>query len=293
LSRGGGLAVPPDGSKAGNWLVDLDSDLKVLDVRHIDETGVFVDARAENDLEDCRLFRWKGAWWLSATWVFQFSPAKAQIALCRLEGAKVAEFHLFPSPSNADVEKNWMPRTNGDALEWVYWPDPMVVLAHDGGNRLRRRSLKRYGRLENWSGSSQLVRYDGNWLGVVHTRKMSGKGAVYVHRFVELTDDFTVRRVSRRFSFEGEDIEFCGGFCLSGRHAVLSYGVWDEQAHLMRLDIAVVESMLRPLRIPRLLAIAFADLRRNAKPWIRHRWVRHPGKQIRAIKARWREKLGR
>ncbi len=293
LSRKGGLAVPPSGLKSGNWLADLDSDLKVLDVRRIDETGVFVDARAENHIEDCRLFRWRDAWWLSATWVFQYSPTKAQIALCRLDSAKVTEFHLFPSPSNADVEKNWMPRATDDRLDWIYWLDPMVVLAHEGGSKLRRNSLQRYGRLEGWSGSSQLVRYGGNWLGVVHAKKMSSKGIVYVHRFVELADDFTILRVSPRFSFEGEDIEFCGGLCLSGDHAILSYGLWDRHAHLMRLDIAAVESMLRPLRMPVVLAVALADLRRKARPWIRHRWLRQPGKQIRAIKARWREKLGR
>lgn len=292
LNEKGGLAVAPDGSKSGNWLADLDSDLRVLDVRHIDETGVSVDPRAENDLEDCRLFRWKDAWWFSATWVFKFSPAKAQIALCRLEGIKVAEFHLFPSPSNANVEKNWMPRVSSDRLEWVYWPDPMVVLAHDGDSRLHCRSLKRYGRLEGWSGSSQLVPYGDNWLGVVHSKQMSSKGVVYAHRFVEFTDDFTIRRVSCWFSFEGQGIEFCGGLCLTGDHAVLSYGLWDRHAHLMRVDITAVESMLRPFRTPVFLAIALADLHRKARPWLRHRWVRQPGKQLRAMKARWREKLG-
>jgi len=306
------VAEPYDRPETHNWLLDLDADLQIVNARRIEEGGVLdflhlpagSDIRSPdeagvsnspitvNDIEDCRLFRWNDAWWFTATFVFQIMPAKAQMALGRLDAATVAEFHLLPSPLKADVEKNWMVRAKSDRLEWIYWIDPTAVLDYVGG-KLSYKLLGRHGSLENWFGSSQLVPYRGNWLSVIHKTRTSSKGKTYEHRFVEWTDEFVIRRVSPRFSFEGQKIEFCAGLCLTDRHAILSYGLWDRQAHLMRLDIATVEAMLRPPRMPAVLAIVLADLRRKARPWIRHRWVRQPGKQIRAIKARWREKLGR
>src|ERR1700686_4544312 len=41
--------------------------------------------------EDGRLFRWKSAWWFSATVVVDFAPVRAKIVLCRLAGQRVTE----------------------------------------------------------------------------------------------------------------------------------------------------------------------------------------------------------
>jgi hypothetical protein len=284
-SNGRVMIPPPEGFQSSNWLVELDSSFHITRLEQIDDSAVGIDRQSWNRLEDCRLFRWKNAWWFTATWVLQDSPLICQIALCRLEGSKVVEWHLLPSPTGARVEKNWMPCVDGE-LKWIYWLDPMQVLTYRDGGLVRER-LGRYGRLEGWSGSSPLVRYRGKWLGVLHLRRNWRHTSSFVHRLVELGDNFEVRRMSPVFTFEGDEVEYCAGLSLTQNHAVLSYGIQDREARLMRIDLSAVETMLRPLRVPRRLSIVFADVRRAARPWLRQ-----PGKQIRAIKAGARSSAG-
>jgi hypothetical protein len=280
------MQPPEEGFQSSNWFAELDSSCHVTRFDQIDDSAVGIDRQSWNRVEDCRLFRWKNAWWFTATWVLKDFPLACQIVLCRLEGCKVVEWHLLPSPSGSVMEKNWMPCVDGDRLKWVYWIDPMQIVSYSDAG-LSSEHLGRYGRLEKWAGSSPLVRYRGNWLGVVHLRRDWRHSSSFVHRLVELGDNFEVRRMSPIFTFEGAEVEYCAGLCITQNHAVLSYGVQDREARLIRIDLSAVEAMLRPLRVPRQLSIMFADARRAARPWLRQ-----PGKQICAIKARWGEKSG-
>lgn len=288
LDRNGRVLIPPpEGFQSSNWFAELDSNLRITRLDPIDDSVVGIDRQRWNRLEDCRLFRWKNDWWFTATWVLHDGPVTCQIALCRLQGSKVVEWHLLPSPIGAQAEKNWMPCVEGDQLKWIYWLDPMQIVSY-GATGLSSEHLGRYGRLEKWAGSSPLVRYRGGWLGVVHLRRDWRDFSSFVHRLVELGDNFAVRRMSPIFTFEGDEVEYCAGLCLTQNHAALSYGVRDREARLIRIDLSAVEAMLRPLRVPRRLSIMLADARRVARPW-----VRQPGKKIRAIKARWGDRLER
>lgn len=261
------LTAPEGGFKSGNWLARLDDELRITQLERIDDSAVGLDRKPWNRLEDGRLFRWKDAWWFTATWVLADDPLVCQIALCRLQGHKVVEWHLLPSPAGSLREKNWMPLVDGGDLKWIYWVDPTEVLSYRNGS-LSRVRLDRYGRLEGWAGSSPLVRYRGNWLCVVHLRRDWRHVSSFVHRLVEFDDDFRLRRMSPVFLFEGDDVEYCAGLCLTDRHAILSYGMQDREARLMRLDLAAIEGLLRPLRIPKRVSTLGVDTWRKARPWL-------------------------
>lgn len=260
--------IPEGGYRSWNWIVELDENFCVIRIDRIDDGRADVDCHSVNRLEDCRVFRWRDAWWFTATWVLEDDPLLCQIALCRLEGSKIVEWHFLPSPMNAPREKNWMPRVDGDCLQWIYWVDPLEVVCRSGGT-LSHERLGWFGRLEKWAGSSALMRYRGNWLCVVHLRKQTRHTSLFEHRLVELDDAFTLRRMSRPFTFEGEQVEYCAGLCLTRTHAILSYGVWDRKARFMRVELPAVEAMLKPLRFPRSVSVFFQDMRRAARPWIR------------------------
>jgi len=267
-SYGRVLVPPPDGFQSSSWFAEFDSSLRIKRLDRIDDSAVGIDRQAWNRLEDCRLFRWKDAWWFTATWVLQEQPHVCQVALCRLEGSKVVEWHLLPSPEGSQMEKNWMPQVDGDTLRWIHWIDPMQVLTFGGGG-LSCKRLGRYGRLEKWAGSSQLVRYRDGWLCVIHFRYNWRGEIFYAHRCVELTDDLQLRRMSPSFVFETEGVEFCAGLYLTDTHMVLSYGVWDREARLIRLELSVLDAMLRPLYVPRWVSVLIADVRRVMRPWLR------------------------
>ena len=287
LDPHGRVVVPPlDGFQSSSWFAELDSSFRITRLDRIDDSAVGIDRQRWNRLEDCRLFRWKDAWWFTATWVRQDGPLVCQIALCRLEGSKVVEWHLLPSPAGSQKEKNWMPWVDGGRLRWIYWVDPMQVLTYRDG-KISLKRLGRYGCLENWAGSSSLVRYRDNWLGVIHLRRDWRHVSCFEHRLVELSDDFEIQRMSPAFTLEGTDVEYCAGLCVTESHAILSYGVRDREARIMRLNLSDVEALLRPLGIPRWFSILIADVRGATRPW-----VRQPGKKLRAMSARVRGWFG-
>lgn len=258
--------LPPGGLQSQDWLARLDSDLKIIELQRIDVSNLNI--KRPERIEDSRLLWWKGAWWLSATWVIGDLPSFCEMTLCRLEGTRVVEQHLLHSPTQTAMDKNWMPRVSGESLEWVYWIDPTEILTYTGAGSMSRRMINRYCRLENWRGSSQLVRYGNHWICVIH---LASREVVtrYLHRLVELDDDFKIRRMSFIFTFEGQAVEFCAGLCLTETHAILSYGVHDREAHLMRLERSALEAMLRPLYVPRWLSVFFADARPATRLWLR------------------------
>ena len=258
--------LPPGGLQSQDWFARLDSNLNIQQLQRVDVSGL--DIKRPERIEDSRLLWWKEAWWLSATRVIEFRPSLCEMTLCRLEGAKIVEQHLLPSPTQAPMDKNWMPRVFEGRLEWVHWIDPTAILTYDGAQGLSRRIVGQYGRLDNWRGSSPLVRYGEHWLCVIHAANRKGITR-YTHRLVELDDDFKIRRISPVFTFEGRSVEFCAGLCVTQTHVLLSYGVWDREAHLMRLELSTIEAMLRPFYIPRLLSVFVMGIWRVLRPWFR------------------------
>lgn len=118
LDSNGRVAVMPEGGfRSSNWIVELDENFCVTRIDRIDDKRTDADCHSVDRLEDCRVFRWRDAWWFSASLVLGDDPLVCQIALCRLEGSSIAERHLLPSPRNARREKNWMPRVDGDRLQ--------------------------------------------------------------------------------------------------------------------------------------------------------------------------------
>lgn len=285
LNPYGRVVVPPNGGfQSSNFLAELNADFHIIRTERIDDSAIGIDRQSGGRIEDCRLFRWKDTWWFSATCVLRDQPCACQIVLCRLEDSKVVEWHLLPSPTGSRTEKNWMPFVDGDHLKWIYWIDPLQILTYRDGS-LSCARLQRYGRLEGWAGSSPLVRYRDNWLGVIHLRKDWRHTTSFEHRLVELDDVFCLKRMSPAFTFENEEVEYCAGLDLTQTHAILSYGIWDREAKVMRLDLSAVEKMLQPLRIPRQVSIWHADALRAARPWIRQ-----PRKTFRAALGRLRKK---
>ena len=280
------LTAPPEGFQSFNWLADLDADFRIIRLEQIDDSAVGIERQLWNRIEDCRLFKWENAWWFAATWVVHDEPRGCQMMLGQLEGSKVVGWHLLPSPTGSPMEKNWMPCVDSGLLRWIYWIDPMEVLTYRDGEIFRER-LGRYGRLEKWAGSSPLVRYRGNWLGVVHLRRDWRHVSSFEHRLVELSADFEIQRMSPAFTLEGADVEYCAGLCVTDSHAILSYGVRDREARIIRLNLSDVEALLRPLVIPRWFSILIADVRGATRPW-----ARQPGKKLRAMSARVRGWFG-
>jgi len=229
-----------------NWLLRLDKNFRVIEADVIDDAEAHRSGLSvRHGLEDCRLFRWRDSWWFAAAAKSSFSPLRYTVALCRLEGSRVAECRFVPSPLGLPVEKNWMPRVLNDELAFVYRVSPTQIVYCTPDGSFEFHVLTELAiRFAQWSGSTQLVPYGGNWLCVVHRRVRDKRPHHYLNAFVEFDRDFQIMRSSGSWVFEAPTIEFCSGLCVTGGEAIIGYGVWDREARLLRIPMSAIEEML-------------------------------------------------
>jgi hypothetical protein len=72
-----------------------------------------------------------------------------------------------------------------------------------------------------------------------HTRR-------YFHRFVYLTQDFKIEKMSKPFIFKQLGIEFCCGMTLDHTEdeLILAVGIEDREAYLCIVDLDTIRSLL-------------------------------------------------
>lgn len=230
-----------------NNLVRIDADLSVVEAERIDEAELPRDrAPIVRGFEDCRLFRWRGGWWATAsTW--ELDDELCQVALLELDGSRWTTVSALEGPEPGRHEKNWMPFVRDGELHFVYACDPFTVLRYDGRqlNEVRRvRMDHRFARLR---GSSQGVRIDDGFLFVVHEVDQHAGGRRYAHRFLAVGPELTPTGLSLPFAFVQDGVEFCAGLACQGEDLVMSFGVDDASAHLCRAPLSAVLDLVEPL----------------------------------------------
>jgi len=197
---------------------------------------------ARNGLEDARLFWWRGKWHFTATALHHGPRVRGTMALCELDGHKVSSIEFLHSPHSRELEKNWMPCVKDGALMVVYSHHPAEVLQV---KPLRQREwIGDFAPLAGWSGGSQLIPYEDGYIGIVHQRRKFRNRVYYVHKAVKYDTRCQPIHVGRDFYFFDEQIEFCAGLAYHGSKYILSFGVKDREAWVVRLEPAELAALL-------------------------------------------------
>jgi tetratricopeptide (TPR) repeat protein len=238
-----------------NYLARLDSGLEVATARMIAERGVHTYRSAwVRGSEDCRLFWWRDAWWVSATRRDLHADAACQMVLARLAGDGIDQLEVLDPGTGQQHEKNWMPFVRGDELYFVYACHPFTVLRWEpASSRLievqRIVSPQVMTRLR---GGSQGVPLDDGYLFVVHEAHDDGGRRSYSHRFMLMSDELEPAALSEPFSFAHDGIEFCAGAARRGDDLVMSFGLNDHVAAIATAPLSDVLSMTEPLLADRM-----------------------------------------
>ena len=149
------------------------------------------------------------------------------------------------------VQKNWLPFTSGNYA--VYSTDPLIILRWDHPTQQFVEHLRSVPKvaLDHLRGSSQVIPFAGGWLYVVHEVAQFTRRS-YLHRFVWLTTDFRLDRVTQPFYLHTErTIEFCCGMAKDPKseQLVISYGVCDHEAYYAMLNTDRVRQELAKGRV--------------------------------------------
>lgn len=232
-------AAVPDSQ---NYIAQITDEFTCKSVDFIEDRHVRAREDCLDGLEDLRLFEWRseiyaigsGLNWRPRT---EKAPPMQQSTMIfgKLHGRIFNP--ITPFLTNQHIEKNWMPWVIADRLYFIYAPHPLIILEYSSDeNRVKIVETKSEKALPHASGSSCMVPFDGNFVGVLHARLQMENKVQYRHWLFLASDKFEILAVSEEFSFEGEAVEFCAGIAVRNGDFYLSYGVFDEKAVVLKIS---------------------------------------------------------
>ena len=223
----GSYSVPfPD---TQNYYAVLNDDLEIQDYWFLEDRHIRTNIFSLDGIEDLRLFYWNGQKYTIGN-AINYPSSCASTTLMTLEGNVLNPEAIFQSPTGAKTEKNWMPFIyDGDELRFLYTPNGQMLTQNDDGLAFNYADRKNI--LPNWSGSSCVMERNDQYYAVIHKRNKSD----YIHMLVEYDETGRLIWESKEFNFEQTGVEFCAGMAFKGEDVVLSYGVMDKKAILLKM----------------------------------------------------------
>ena len=254
------------------WLLNCDDDLNIVQASCLTTCdAVLSQDECRNGLEDPRLFAVEDR--LFVIWsglkldvslrddrdqtglVSERLPdgfrAKNTMIMAEIKDEVISQLILLPSPHGLLREKNWIPVALNSVIYLIYSLCRMEVYRLGlSGLELVHLKEKPYGFLEGWSGSSQIIEWDGNFLCVAHAKRWRVKtvskkfARFYTHRLLLISPSWRVIAHSAEFCFESRGIEFCSGLAKDGDRVIFSYGIEDCAAALLEISCGQVNNLL-------------------------------------------------
>ena len=240
-----------------NWYCELDNDLNITRFTKVD-TSTFDTYEPLWDfvgLEDARIFRWEKKLYLSGvrrdtTKIGQGRMELSEIIVDKDTVKEISRVRIQP-PVDSYCEKNWMPIMDMP-FHYVKWSNPTEVVKVDPTTGVATTAFltERIPLNGDFRGGSQLVKFRGYYLAVVHEvnlfkSEVGRKDGVYRHRFLMWDDKFNLIAYSRDFAFMDAHVEFAVGMAQQGSDMLISFGFQDNAAYILRMNVDVLEKFIK------------------------------------------------
>ncbi|QZP08860.1 hypothetical protein [Caenibius sp. WL] len=237
-------------SDTQNYLAELDMGLNLTQASFLEDRHIRAHDLALMGLQDLRLFKWQGHVFAVAAAAGLIANANGRDALkiftmvlLEVRGG-ILRLHRY-LPRRQFHEKNWMPWVKNGELNFVYAGNPCEIVQLSEEGEIHTVKINPAMDLD-LSGGSCVMRILGRYVGILHRKQAlyvpnphTGSTSVkfvYTHVVAIFDDDFSLISMGGEFSFEGQNVEFCSGVAFHDNMIVLSYGVCDSAAVILRLD---------------------------------------------------------
>lgn len=245
-----------------NYFCELNDDLTMKKIHKVDFSNFNEKPKWEFiGLEDCRVFRWDGKLYLCGVRRDTTTNGQGRMELSEIEltddGVKEISRFRIPVPNaGTDVnaisycEKNWMPIID-KPYHFIKWCSPVdVVKAHIDTKtcttEILSKSIINFGKDQR--GGSQVIPFgnDGDHICITHEVDLfksenGNKDATYRHKFIRFDKNWEVVSYSNSFSFMNAEIEFCAGLAEFGDDYLITFGVTDNAAYVLRCPKSLIE----------------------------------------------------
>lgn len=230
-----------------NWLLQLRTDLSARNPIKLDWQRPPAAFPQVIGLEDMRIFWHQGGRQFVACvreTASDGTPLQVHGFILRDPIANTATVESWNTISDTDrCEKNWAPVLGHPTPGVPY----MYRLDTIQRGSLRQKTPCAFA-VDNISGGSQYIPFQGGYLAVVHEARAhpSHGRRIYQHRFAWLDEELANPRLSVPFVFHDVQIEFAAGLAQDHRTGalVISFGERDAKAWLASVSIADAVAML-------------------------------------------------
>jgi predicted GH43/DUF377 family glycosyl hydrolase len=207
-------------------------------------------------LEDCRLIEWEEKIYVCGVRRDLDTIGTGRMELSELEfkNSKVKEISRYripgPLPDNEYCMKNCTP-IEDKPFHLLKWTNPTALMKFDlnGEDTEVFVTTEYVSGFNDMRGGSQVIKYNGGYLTLIHETELYNseqgrKNATYSHRFIYWDSEFKNQKFSKLFSFLNAKVEFCCGLAEYGNDLLLTFGVTDNAAYILRVSKSFVEEFI-------------------------------------------------
>jgi predicted GH43/DUF377 family glycosyl hydrolase len=212
-----------------------------------DQSAAFypIGRECSQGCEDMRLISFNGRLWATFN-SREAVPGQIRLVLGRFNESlnQLDHMVLLHGDGIKKIEKNWLFYVVGNKLRFIYSTDPLIIYRINTTTGHCEPIVNKTCPLQldliRGSTSPVWIEEEKCWLYVTHEVLFRNGGRVYLHRFIRANGKMELEARSRPFYFEEKQIEFCSGMIRVGDELLLTYGVWDHHARLIRIPLKKV-----------------------------------------------------
>lgn len=240
-----------------NFICELDENLDISYWSKVDTSAFDQKPLWEFvGLEDARLIKWNDKFYLTGVRrdLDTIGTGRMELSEIQFTENSVKEVSRFripgPPPDKEYCNKNWMPILD-QPFHYVKWTNGTeVVKTIPEENRTETVVLKDWVQSpKDLRGGSQVLPYKDGYLAINHETDLfkseaGRKNATYRHRFTYWNKDWNIQKFSPVFSFLENQIEFCCGMAKYQDDYLLTFGVQDNAAYILRVPEKMIEEFI-------------------------------------------------
>jgi len=207
-------------------------------------------------LEDVRLIEWNDKIYAIGVRRDLDTKGTGRMELSELEFSDKEVKEVFryripgPPPDNEYCMKNCTPIEN-KPFHLLKWTNPTCLMKFDpSGKETKVFETTSYDSTKkDMRGGSQVIEFKDGYLTLVHetdlyNSEQGRKNATYMHRFVYWDKNFKNQKFSKLFSFLNAKIEFCCGLAKYNDNFLITFGMQDNAAYILKVAQNIVEEFL-------------------------------------------------
>jgi hypothetical protein len=244
-----------------NYICKLDENLSMIAHGVVDTSKLDVEPLWEfTGEEDCRLVQWDGKYYNIGVRRDTTPHGEGRMELSELDidedtwQIKEVSRLRIPTPGLNDsyCEKNWMPILD-QSFHFVKWTSPTEVVRTWPDEPARCEQVSLTSGLippKDQRGGSQVVRWGNVYIAITHEvdlfkNYLDQKDGIYRHRLVVWDQQFNLIGLSPEpFTFLDARVEFVAGAAKYGEDLLISFGLQDNAAFVLRTPKVVVEDLI-------------------------------------------------